>query len=87
MPRKNSRKGNTPKKQGLVEVTVTPTQGSATVKSVDVASCATVEGALKALGISPDRKDLLLNGKPVKDMKSALKPGDKLSVAERPQGS
>ena len=48
---------------------------------------ATVKGALKALGVSPDRKDLVLNGTPVTDMESPLKPGDKLSVAERPQGS
>ena len=81
------KKRGTTKPKGQVSVTTTPTQGTPTTKTVDLADCATVGGALKALGISSDRKDITLNGQPVTDFASALKANDQLGVAERPQGS
>jgi hypothetical protein len=83
--KRGSKKGG--KSAGTVTVTVTPTQGSPTEKTLDLAKCATLEGALKACGITPDRKDITVNGTPATDFTAGLKAGDKIGIAERPQGS
>ncbi len=84
---KKNRSSRTKKAAGTVTVTVTPTQGSPTEKTLDLAQCATLEGALQACGVTPDRKDITVNGTPATDYGVSLKAGDKIGIAERPQGS
>jgi hypothetical protein len=80
-----------------VEVTVVPTSGTTTKKTVQVAmSGATVAEVAKAAGVSLENRDVLVNGKPAKpethigpkDKVTAKdKPSATMEVAERPQGS
>ncbi len=73
--------------QRQATVKVIPVQGSSTERSVDIPKGGLTAGdALKALGISAERKNLSINGKSAKaDQKIAA--GDTLQVEERPQGS
>lgn len=79
------------RKKMAVEVTVVPTSGTTTKKTVKVAmSGATVADVAKAAGISLENRDVLVNGKPAKPG-DHVGPKDKVTatmqVAERPQGS
>ncbi len=89
------KKGRKNKGQKIkVEVTVVPTEGKPSTKSVEVeASGASVEQVLKSAGVSADRKDLLVNNQPA-TLATHVGPKDvvdakevKVQAAERPQGS
>jgi hypothetical protein len=78
-----------------IEITVVPTEGKSTKKTVEVAANgAKLGAALKAAGVSAENKDLLLNGKPA-TLETFVGPNDKVEargqakvqVAERPAGS
>ncbi len=86
MARKKSGSG---KKSGQNAATlkVVPTQGSTTESTIALAKGGTtVADALKAAGVSAERKNLSVNGKPA-EQSQKLKAGDTLTVEERPQGS
>ncbi|MEY4744532.1 MAG: hypothetical protein RL272_477 [Candidatus Parcubacteria bacterium] len=88
MARKKSGSGK--KKSGsknTATLKVVPTQGSSTETSVTLAKGGTTAAdALKAAGVSAERKNLSVGGKPV-ELSRRLNPGDVLTVEERPQGS
>lgn len=68
-------------------VKVVPTQGSSTESSFTLPKGgATVGDALKAAGVSAERKNLSIGGKSV-SASDPIKAGDTLQVEERPQGS
>ena len=79
-----------------VSITVVPTQGRTTTKTVEVKQTGAKLGdVLKAAGISADNKDVLLNGKPA-SLDAYVEQGDqvdarmreaKVEVSERPRGS
>ena len=82
-----------------IEITVVPTQGTSTHKTVEVApKGAKLGDVLKAAGVSAENKDLLLNGKPATadtfvgqndkvEARGQSAGKAKVQVAERPQGS
>ncbi len=79
-----------------VSITVVPTQGRTTTKTVEVKKTGAKLGeVLKAAGISAENKDILLNGQPA-SLDVCVEQGDqvdararqaKVEVAERPRGS
>lgn len=80
-----------------IPVTVTPTQGRSTEKTVEVApSGASVKEICKAGGIDTKNKDFAVNGKPA-TLDTHVGPSDAIeakdrgkpavAVSERPQGS
>lgn len=77
-----------------VQVEVVPVSGAKTTKTVKVAaSGATVAEVLNAAGVSAEKKDLLVNGKPatldtyVTQKDSVEAKEVKVQVSERPAGS
>lgn len=87
MARKKSGSGKKSGAKNAATLKVVPTQGSSTESSIALAKGGTtVEDALKAAGVSAERKNLSVNGKPA-ELSQKLKAGDALTVEERPQGS
>jgi len=88
MGRKKSGSGS--KKRGQsrsATIKVVPTQGSSTESSFTIPKGgATVGDALKAAGVSADKKNLSVGGRSA-TLETKLNPGDTLQVEERPQGS
>lgn len=65
---------------------VTPVKGEASDTEVKLTRGLTVGAALQAAGISTDRKNVTIDGKPA-DLGATLKAGAVVNVEERPQGS
>ncbi len=87
MARKKSGSGKKSGSKNAATLKVVPTQGSSTESSIALAKGGTtVEDALKAAGVSSERKNLSVNGKAAA-LSQKLGPGDTLTVEERPQGS
>ncbi|HTK04780.1 MAG TPA: hypothetical protein VL500_04295 [Candidatus Eisenbacteria bacterium] len=88
MGRKKSGSGS--KKRGqskTATIKVVPTQGSSTESSFAIPKGgATVGEALRASGISAEKKNLSVGGKTA-TLDTKLNAGDTLQVEERPQGS
>ena len=84
MARKKSGKQG---KSKTATIKVVPTSGSSTESSFSVPKGgATVGDALKAAGITAEKKNLSIGGKSV-GTDAPLKAGQTLQVEERPQGS
>jgi hypothetical protein len=87
MARKKSGPGNKKGAKKTATVKVVPTQGKSTETEVTLAKGGTTVGdALKAAGISAERKNLSVGGASAA-LDQKLSPGDTLTVEERPQGS
>ena len=86
MARKKSGSGKKKGQSKTATIKVVPTQGSSTESSFTVTKGATVGDALKASGVSAERKNLSIGGKSV-TASDPIKAGDTLQVEERPQGS
>jgi hypothetical protein len=87
MTRKKNRNKQKPvAKPKTATLKVTPVQGDSTETVVKVAKGATVGGALQQAGISVERKNVTVDGKPA-DLSAPLAAGQTVTVEERPQGS
>ncbi|HTM67676.1 MAG TPA: hypothetical protein VL426_00095 [Candidatus Binatia bacterium] len=86
MARKKSGSGKKGQSKSAT-IKVVPTQGSSTESSFTIPKGgATVGDALKAAGVSAERKNLSIGGKSV-GADAPINAGDTLQVEERPQGS
>ncbi len=85
MSRKNKR-NKKPAQTKTATLKVTPVQGEATETAVQVAKGSTVGSALQQAGISTERKNVTVDGKPA-DLDAPLAAGQTVNVEERPQGS
>ena len=87
MARKKTGKGSKKSGSKSATVKVVPTQGSSTETSFAIPKGgATVADALKAAGVTAEKKNLSVGGKSA-TLDQKLSPGDTLQVEERPQGS
>lgn len=70
-------------------VTIVPVSGQPQTREIDLPD-ATLGQALSAAGISTDRQDITVDGKPA-DLNAPLAPGSqvqlKVQITERPSGS
>lgn len=86
MGKKRSRSKKQPAQPKTATLKVTPVQGDSTETVVKVAKGATIGGALQQAGISTERKNVTVDGKPA-DLSAPLAAGQTVNVEERPQGS
>jgi hypothetical protein len=87
MARKKSGSGKKRGQSKKATIRVVPTQGSTAESSFTIPKGgATVGDALKAAGVSAEKKNLSIGSKSV-DTATKLNAGDILQVEERPQGS
>ncbi len=87
MARKKSGSGKKSGSKNEATLKVVPTQGSSTESKIALAKGGTtVADALKAAGVSTERKNISVNGRSA-ELSQKLGAGDAVTVEERPQGS
>ncbi len=75
------------KKTFEVEVQIVPVSGEPTTKMVEVEASATLAEVMKAAGVSLDKKNFSIDGKPATAETRVTSESKIVAVHERPQGS